>query len=417
MQTNAHKTPARILRRIAGALGLALVAALVWALAPAFSIQPYAPEVANFKQALPEVERLAAPAARSAAQHDGHAHAGKDGVVFRTPVIEAPARFDLAGLAGEMRPYEMRARESGGEWTPWTETGSGDPVWFGGADELQVRTRGWRPSGRLHYVNVSGDATPVEGLLNDARSALSSAFISAASLLGAKAQAAPPRPGFITRREWGANRKGQRGCRPRRNPSYGGVRAAAVHHTVSATKYSRAQAPGMVLGICHYHRNSNGWDDIGYNAIVDRFGNVYQGRAGGMGRAVIGAHAQGFNAQTTGVAVLGTHTSQKITKKAMKGLVQFLAWKLVRHNKTAKGKAKLRSSGGSASRYPKGRRIKTKRIIGHRRLGLTACPGDALNRQLRQIRRKTQRRIEKFANAKEPKGPKDPGDGSGGVGG
>src|SRR5690606_3401571 len=162
-------------------------------------------------------------------------------------------------------------------------------------EELQVRTRGWKPSGRLHYVNVSGDSTPVEGALNHLRSAVSSAFISAASLLGAKATAAPPRPGFVTRREWGANRNGRRGCKPRRDPSYGGVRAAAVHHTVSATNYSRAEAPGMVLGICHYHRNSNGWDDIGYNALVDRFGNVYQGRAGGMTRAVVGAHAQGFN--------------------------------------------------------------------------------------------------------------------------
>jgi len=413
-----------VLRRLGATLLLAAAAALAWALAPAFSTTPYAPEVEDFRQPLPALERVQAPAARALRAHPGEAaeaaaHGGKRKAVYRSPVIEAPARFDLAGIAGEMRPYEMRGRERGGEWTPWTETANGDPVWFGGADELQVRARGWRPKGRIHYVNVSGDATPAESLLNRARAAVSSAFISAASLLGAGAEAAPPRPKVISRTAWGAERKGKRGCRPRREPDIGGVRAAVVHHTVNANNYSEAEAPAMVLGICHYHRNGNGWDDIGYNALVDRFGNVYEGRAGGLRKAVVGAHAQGFNSQTTGVAVLGTYMTQRISKPAMRGLVRFLAWKLVRHNRTTKGKAKLRSGGGPASRYPKGKLVRTKRIMGHRRLGLTACPGDLLNRQLKKVTQKVQRRINRFAgpDPKDPKNPKDQGAGSGGVAG
>ncbi len=149
----------------------------------------------------------------------------------------------------------------------------------------------------------------------------------------------------------------------------------------------------MILGICRFHRNSNGWNDIGYNALVDRFGNIYEGRGGGLGRAVIGAHAQSVNAQTTGVAVLGTHTEDPVSKQAMRGLVKWLAWKLPKHGLDGTGKARMVSAGGETARYPEGEKFKTLRIIGHRVTNLTACPGDALAGQLSQLRKKVIRKI------------------------
>jgi hypothetical protein len=385
-------------------LGVGCVLAAGWLVAPALSAEPYLPAARDFEQRLPAVERMD-DAARGDADHHGEGP-----VTHVSEVIEAPARFDAAGIARELRPTELRARDEGGDWSEWIEIANGDPAWFGGADELQIRTRGWRPEGRVHYVNVSGDATPGEGILTAAREAVNSAVVGAGGLLSADvAEADIAKPQIVSRQAWGANRN-QGGCEPRRKASYGRVKAAVVHHTVGTNNYSEAEAPSVVLAICRYHRNALDWDDIGYQALVDRFGNIYTGRDGGLARPVIGAQAQGVNAQTTGVAVMGTHTKKAVGKRAMRGLTRWLSWKLVQHGHTAKGKPRLRSAGGETSRYPKGERFRVKRITGHRRTNLTQCPGNGLNRELDTLRRRVQSRIDRAGG-----GVKDPG--GGGVGG
>ena len=382
-----------------------MAAAAVWALAPALSARPYVPPAQDFEQ---PVAGIASVTARAT---EGHGSEGP--VTHRSGVIEAPARFDAVGIGGELRPVEYRARDEGGTWTPWQETANGDPVWFGGADQLQLRTRGWRPAGTLHYVNVSGDATPGEGLLTSARSAVNSVVVAATGVLGpGDAAAAPAKPAIVSRAAWGANQD-DGGCRPRRDASYGRVKAAAVHHTVSANSYTQKEAPAMVLAICRFHKYGNGWDDIGYNALVDRFGNLYAGRAGGIGKPVIGAHAQGFNDQTTALASLGTHSKNGISREALRSSAKYLAWKLAHHGKPAVGRVRLVSGGGDLNRYPEGEKVYVPRVSGHRKLGLTECPGDGLNRQLDELRRRAQRRIDAAGGVKPPA---DDGGTTGGTG-
>ena len=81
-----------------------------------------------------------------------------------------------------------------------------------------------------------------------------------------------------------------------------------------------------MLAICRYHRNSNGWNDIGYNALVDKYGVLYEGRAGGLDQPVVGAHAQGFNSVTAGIASIGDHTQVEATPETLSAIARYARW-------------------------------------------------------------------------------------------
>ena len=172
------------------------------------------------------------------------------------------------------------------------------------------------------------------------------------------------------------------------------MKAVAVHHTVTANDYSPSEGRGIVLGICRFHRNGNGWNDIGYNALVDRFGTLYAGREGGLDKPVVGAQAQGYNSTTAGISVIGNHSSVRAPKRAIDGLTHYLAWKLRVHDRPAKGKTTVISQGGDANRYPQGKKVRIHRIYAHGTVDYTECPGGQLRSQLRVVRDRTDRRMQ-----------------------
>ena len=157
-----------------------------------------------------------------------------------SPPIEAPHRFDLVGVAREMRAVEIRVRDDGGHWSNWVEQEDGTPIYVGGADIAQVRAP-FRPRGRLHFVNVSGTAGSfADRFVNSARHAINAAVISVAST--PVAQALAPKPQVVSRAAWGADLPSG-GCPPRGPPEYGTVQAAVIHHTVNANDYTRGGGP------------------------------------------------------------------------------------------------------------------------------------------------------------------------------
>jgi hypothetical protein len=303
----------------------------------------------------------------------------------RTAVLRAPARFDLLGARGEGRAglgLEVRVRPLRGRWSPWVPLGAGhhhrpdtgtgahasDPVWAGGADELQLRAAG-RPRSalQLHFVAVPAVTKRV-----GARA--SAAAVGHAAQAGAQ-------PAIITRSAWGGD-----AVKPRSAPSYGDVQVAFVHHTVSANDYGPQDSAGIVLAMAKYHRDTNGWNDLGYNFVVDKYGQIFEGRAGGIDQAVIGAQAQGYNSHSTGIANIGTFTDVGQGDVALDALARLIAWKLPLHGAPVAGQIVLTSGGGNLNRYKSGTPVTLERISGHRDGDATECPGTALYAQLPALR-------------------------------
>lgn len=185
-----------------------------------------------------------------------------------------------------------------------------------------------------------------------------------------------PRPRIITRRGWGANEK----LREKGFVYTKKVKAAFVHHTASGNGYKCSQAASVIRGIYRYHVKSMGWRDIGYNFLVDKCGNIYEGRAGGVAKAVFGAHTLGFNTNSMGIAVLGTFGSSKPPAAALKAISRITAWKLGLYGANPRGKTYLKSGGGNL--YRKGKNVRLNVISGHRDGFATDCPGTQLYRKL-----------------------------------
>ena len=204
--------------------------------------------------------------------------------------------------------------------------------------------------------------------------------------LDAPASAATVAPVIVTRSEWGADESLRNEA-----PSYAPVKMAFVHHTASGNVYSRDDAPALVRGIYAYHTKCLHWNDIAYNFLVDRFGNVYEGRYGGVSRGVVGAHVFGFNTGSTGVSVMGTFIDEAPPAEAIAALERLLAWKLAVHGLDPQGTARL--TCGAGDKYAAGATVTFPVIAGHRQANYTECPGAALYGLLPSVRANVAKRI------------------------
>jgi hypothetical protein len=322
-----------------------------------------------------------------------------------TVTVDLRGNADLAALqwrAPRAASVQMRFRRGDGAWSPWAcaaasghaaelrerahgERMSGEGVWSGGADSLQLRARRAVAGASLMLVDVSHGL----GAARAARLAQGMAA-SAPALAQPLIAAGAGQPPIIARREWALG-----DSPPARAPGYGTVRLAFVHHTESPNGYSQGEVPAMLRAIYVFHRYGRGWNDIGYNFVVDLYGRIFEARAGGIAEPVVGAHAGGYNIYSTGIAVLGEFGSVAPSPAAIDALEALLAWKLPLHCVPIQGHVNVRvdPSGAIYSRYPANAKVSLPRIAGHRDADSTECPGNALYPQLPGIRTRVSARV------------------------
>ncbi|MFE2427816.1 peptidoglycan recognition protein [Streptomyces sp. NPDC059373] len=197
------------------------------------------------------------------------------------------------------------------------------------------------------------------------------------------AQWSAPKPVVVARAHWETGHTPS-GVPPARYAR--AVKAVFIHHTDSGNDYQPSDVPAIIRNIYRDQTQRRGWDDIGYNFLVDKDGTIYEGRHGGIDEPVVGAHTSGFNIGTVGIAAIGTFTSGVAVPAAMlDAIARLTAWKLGRHGVDPRAMATLTCTN-TASRYHKGVRATVDVVSGHRDVDETLCPGSALHAQLPRIR-------------------------------
>ena len=189
-------------------------------------------------------------------------------------------------------------------------------------------------------------------------------------------------PSIISRAEWGADESLRCGT-----PQYdNGIRAAVIHHTAGSNDYSPLESAGIVKAIYTYHSKTLRWCDIAYNALVDKYGQVFEGTAGGLTKAVEGFHTGGFNRNTWGVAMIGNFDDVPPTPIQLRTVGRLLGWRLGMDGVDPKGTVALESAGSHYTTFPAGAIANLPTIFTHRDVGNTDCPGNAAYALMDEIR-------------------------------
>ena len=311
-----------------------------------------------------------------------------------------PIRVDATAVAlawqGEdPESAAVRVGDDGESWGPWTgihdpedhgpdpssseadmETGDiSEAVYVGDARWLQFRITGSPRDLEVAYVDTTGRSRSLAQRFEALVDRLQFGRLDVAV-------AAPDQPDVVSRSEWGGDQ-----CRAANGGAeveyHDGVRLMFVHHTLHSADsngYEAEEVADLLYAICSFHVGVRGWSDIGYNALIDKFGRVWEGRAGGLDQSVIGAHTRGYNSYSTGVAFIGDYRNVVPSEASEQALIDFAAWRLDIEHVDPRSSVTLESLG--SSRWEEGVSVTMPAMAGHRDASLTVCPGDGIQYRL-----------------------------------
>jgi hypothetical protein len=299
---------------------------------------------------------------------------------------------------------QLRVKDRDGEWGKWTTLAADDVEQSDSPQTPTDAPRGgtapyW--TGEAHGVEAivqgAGGATPSDVKLTLIDPGTSPADkLAAAPAAKGEAHAADGMPAVYSRAQWGADEK-LRTWDPEYAPT---LKAATVHHTADGNDYTADQVPAIMRATYYYHAVDRGWGDIGYNAIVDKFGRIFEGRYGGLSSTVIGAHAGGFNTGTFGVSMLGNYDLVPVPQATVNAVAEIIAWKFALYRIDPRATTTLVSAAGAGttSKFPDGTAVNLPTIFGHRDVGNTACPGKYGYARLPEIRDRVVARSPSYAS-------------------
>lgn len=289
-----------------------------------------------------------------------------------------------AGIAAvtwtEAAPEEIYLRQTTdgvvGAWTPVdADPGPTTPTAEGGTDPIVITD-----AQRVEAVTVSSSAAEATFALYESPEPKKGTTF-AVGVSTAKAATtsdyAWSNPQIRSRASWGADEGLVRYAY-----TYAQVTGAMIHHTAGSNTYTEADVPGILRSIQTYHVTGRGWNDIAYNILVDKFGRAWEGRGGGVNKAVQGGHAWGVtNARVTGVSLLGNFQTATPTAAMLETTERVIAWKFALYNVNPLGTTY--GSGGQD-----GGSTFLNAISGHRDENATDCPGINVYSKFATIRSK-----------------------------
>ena len=309
------------------------------------------------------------------------------------------AKRSSSGVVVQARVHD------GGAWSAWEALDNGepaadgaelkkisprvmtDPLWVGTADGIQVSVHAGAQAlhdVRIDLINTLGDSKP-QNVVSRALHAMGGFLSMRASMGTPAAQAHTTQPTIISRARWGANPAYLNLPCPGIAPD---LKLAFIHHTDTTNSYTKSQSAAIVRGIYAYHTNSRGFCDIGYNFLIDKYGQIFEGRNGGITNNVIGAHSGGYNYESFGVALIGQFSQAKPTTAMLNALTSLLAWRLDIAHVPAIGTVYYKTGTGN-DHTKAGTIVRLNRISGHRDVSLTNCPGNYVYRLMSWIRART----------------------------
>ncbi len=318
------------------------------------------------------------------------------------PITEVGAHWDAQPAGGELA-VDLRTSPDGAAWTAWVtpaiEADAGEAPHPDTFATLVGAERARWVQYRVRFT-VAGGAVTLRRLTLTCLNSVDGEQVHLARPAVNVAAAAAAKPPIVSRAGWGCY-EGYRfnnGAEiwPRQ---YQRWTKTVVHHTATTNSYTDAAA--QVRAIYYYHAVTQGWGDIGYNALIGNDGRIYEGRKGLDGQVVsldlCAGHVYLCNYGTMGISMIGNFSATPLPAHMLDAGAQLAAW--------ACGQRSIDPLGAGVFTRGDGSTIDTWNILGHRQIASprypTSCPGDAGASQLPDFRQRVARAAALSAEASE----------------